>query len=140
MHGFSRRFVLVVLGAVLAASALGGCGGDELTPEQQLCESLSELDGATAALGELSLGSTRSEVEQTVDDFLTAVQDVAGDVGAVVGSDVDAVQQSFDGFATQLGSLPDDATIAETIAEVQQALPQLQTALDQIVGSVDCSE
>jgi hypothetical protein len=139
MRGFSRRVVLVVAGAVLTVATLGGCGGDELTAEEQLCDSLAELEGATAALGELSLDSTRGEVEQTVDDFIGALQAVAGDVGVVVESDVDAVQGSFDGLATQLGSLPPDATIAQTITEVQQALPQLRTALDEILGSVDCS-
>jgi hypothetical protein len=139
MHGFSRRVAVVVLGVVLALTMLGGCGGDELTSEERLCDSLSGLDGATAALGELSLDSTQIEVRQTVEDFVGAVQNVAGDVGEVVESDVDAIEKSFDGLAAQLGGLPDDATIAETVAEVQQALPQLRTALDQILGSVDCS-
>jgi uncharacterized protein YdbL (DUF1318 family) len=138
MRRFSRWVVPAVLFGLLAVFTLGGCGGSEPTAQEQLCDSVAGLDDAAAALGALSLDSTRGEVQQTVDGFVGAVQDVAADVGAVVESDVDVVQESFDGLATQLGSLPENATVGETVAVVQRALPQLRTALDGLGSAVDC--
>jgi hypothetical protein len=138
MRRYSRCVVRTVLSGLLAVFILGGCGGSEPTAQEQLCDSMAELDDAAAALGALRVDDTRVEVQEAVDGFVGALQNVAADVGAVVESDVDAVQESFDGLATQLGSLPDNATVGETMAAVQQALPQLRAALDGLVSAVDC--
>ena len=138
MVGLSRRLVLAVLSGLLAVLVLGGCGGSEPTAEEQLCDSMAELDDAAASLAALRVDDTRVEVQQTVDGFVSAVQNVAANVGAVVESDVNTVQESFDGLATQLGSLPENATVGETVAVVQQALPQLRAALAGLVNAVDC--
>jgi hypothetical protein len=134
-----RTAFAVPLAAVLVVlSLVSGCGGSSTSADSELCDSVARLQDAASALGGLGLSSTRDEVRQVVDEVLVAVGDVADDLGAVAQSDAAAVRASFAGLSAQLRSLPDDATLAEAVAAVQQAAPALQAALTQVLDGVDC--
>jgi hypothetical protein len=127
-----------LVGALLLLCGVSGCGGNAPSTESELCDSVSRLQDATAALGTLSLDSTRTDVRQAVNGLLASVEDVTDDLGGVAQSDVAAVRESFAVLSAQLRSLPDDASLSETVAAVQRAAPALDAALEQVLDGVDC--
>jgi cytochrome c556 len=127
------------LGAVCLAITLAavGCAAESPTAEQQLCTSLDELGAAASALGTLSLGATRTDLDVVVEDVVTALQAVSDDLGAVVDEDLTSVQQSLDDVVESVRQLPAEATLSDAVETVRQALPALQTAVRQ--AGVDCA-
>lgn len=134
------RGVALLFAGLLSLTLLSACGGSSsASPESQLCESVNELQNAGSELKTLSLNSTRDEVQQAIDGFLVALGNVTSDIGSVADSDLDNIQKSFDNLSSQLGNLPDSATITDAVAAARQALPQLQAALKQVLNGVDCN-
>jgi hypothetical protein len=138
MRNCQRRCVALVLAGGLWLVPTG-CTESTLSAEAQLCDSISQLRDATAALGSLDLGSTRAELRETVDGIAVALGAVSEDLGAVVQGDVDAIQASFDEITRTVQALPTDAGLAEVLTTVEQALPALQAAVAEIGDNVDCS-
>lgn len=134
------RGVAVLLAGLLAQALLTGCSsGSTPSAQQQLCQSISELKAAVADMRRLSLDSTRAEVQQSVDGLLNALGNVSDNVGGVLQSNVNTIENSLDEVSSQLGSLPDNASIGDVVAAVQQSIPALQAATQQVTSSVDCS-
>lgn len=140
MRSNHRRGVGVLFAVCLPLSLLFGCSSGEPSAEAQLCDSVDELRTATSELGDLGINSSRAQVEDTVDGFLTALGDVSNNLGAVVESDVGAIQDSIDSVSAELEDLPSSASLGEAVASIQQAVVALQSALDQGLSGVgvDC--
>jgi hypothetical protein len=145
MSSNPARSVALLLAGGLALAALGGCGGGSEpsgsappSAQTRLCTSADELDAAASRLGDLGVESTRDQVEQAIDGFVVAIADVTDDLGAVGGAGVAAIQQSFESVSDELENLPGDATIADELSTIRQAVPAMQAALDQALSGVDC--
>lgn len=130
-----------LLAACLAQAVLAGCGNGatSVSPHQQLCDSLSELRASVNELRGLGRDSTRAEVQQSVDGLQIALENVGDSVGGVLRSNVDTIERSLDRLSAQIGSMPANAPVGDVVATVQQSIPALRTAVDQVVGGVDCS-
>jgi len=130
----------MLLATCLAQVLLAGCGGGSstLTPQEQLCDSVSDLQAAAADLQRLSLSSSRADVQQSIDGFVTALGNVSDDVGGVVTSNVDTIEKSLDQLSSNLGSLPNNASIGDVVAAVQQSIPALRSAVNEVLSGVDC--
>ena len=125
----------------LAQALLVGCGGgssSSLTPQEQLCDSIGDLKASAADLESLSLQSSRGEVQQSIDGFLTALGNVSDDVGGVITSNADTIEKSLNQLSSNLGSLPDNASIGDVVAAVQQSIPALRAAINEVLSGVDC--
>jgi hypothetical protein len=142
MRSNHRRGVGLLFAVSLPVALLTGCSSSSGDPsaETQLCDSVDELRAAGSQFGNLSLNSSSAQVEETVDVFLAALGDVSDNLGAVVESDVGAIQDSIDSVSAELENLPSSASMGEAVASVQQALVALQAALDQGLSGVgvDC--
>ena len=125
----------------LAQALLVGCGGgssSSLTPQEQLCDSIGDLKASAADLESLSLQSSRGEVQQSIEGFLTALGNVSDDVGGVITSNADTIEKSLNQLSSNLGSLPDNASIGDVVAAVQQSIPALRAAINEVLSGVDC--
>jgi hypothetical protein len=136
------RGLVLLLAGCLAQALLVGCGGGSqtLTAQQQLCLSVSDLKASAVALSRLDLDSTRAEVQQSVDGLLIALGNVSDDVGRALESNVDTIERSLDQLSSNIGSLPDNASIGDLVAAVQQSVPALRAALNEVLSGVDCSD
>ena len=140
ISGRGRRGLAVLFAACLAQALLVGCGGgsSSLTPQEQLCDSVSDLQASAADLQRLSLESSRADVQQSIDGFVTALGNVGDDLGGVVTSNVDTIEKSLNQLSSNLGSLPDNASIGDVVAAVQQSIPALRAAISEVLSGVDC--
>jgi prefoldin subunit 5 len=132
----------VLLATCLAQAVLVGCGGGSsasLSPQEQLCDSISDLQASAADLEHLSLDSSRAEVQQSIDGFLNALGNVSNDVGGVLQSNADTIQKSLNQLSSNIGNLPDNASIGAVIAAVQQSVPALRAALNEVLSGADCN-
>jgi phage-related protein len=129
----------MLLATCLAQALLVGCGGSSApTAQEQLCDSISDLKSSAADLQRLSLDSNRAEVQQSIDGFLTALGNVSDDVGGVVESNVDTIEKSLNQLSSNIGSLPDNASIAAVVTAVQQSIPALRAAVNEVLSGADC--
>ncbi|MGH3315748.1 MAG: hypothetical protein ACRDO0_06350 [Nocardioidaceae bacterium] len=140
MRSNHRRGAGLLFAVSLPLALLTGCGGGEPSAEAQLCGSVDELQVASSQFENLNLNSSRAQVEDTVDGFIVALNNVGENLGAVVESDIGAIQNSIDSVSAELENLPSSASLGEAVASIQQALVALQAALDQGLSSVgvDC--
>ena len=141
MWRISCRGMAVLLAGLLTQALLAGCGGgsETLSPQQQLCDSITDLQASAADLERLSLDSTRAEVQQTIDGFLTALGNVSENVGGVLQSNVDTIEKSLNQLSSNIGSLPDNASIGDVVAAVQQSVPALRAAINEVLSGADCN-
>jgi hypothetical protein len=131
----------MLLATCLAQALLVGCGGGSSTPtaQEQLCDSISDLKASAADLQRLSLDSNRADVQQSIDGFLTALGNVSDDVGGVLQSNADTIEKSLNQLSSNIGNLPDNASIGEVIAAVQQSIPALKAAVNEVLSGAGCS-
>jgi hypothetical protein len=135
---FRRPHAALLLAAVLSVALLAGCAGSSPSAESQLCRSADSVQDAASQVRSLGPDSTLAEVRQAINNLLVGVRNVAGDAAGVVQSDLSGIQQSFDNFSAQMSRLPDNATAAEMVAALQQALPALRAAMQEVLSGVDC--
>jgi hypothetical protein len=140
MRSNHRRGVGLLFAIALPLALLTGCASGEPSAETQLCDSVDDLRAAGTQFGDLSLNSSSAQVEETVDGFLAALGTVSDNLGAVVESDVGALQSSIDSVSAELENLPGSASAGEAVASIQQAVVALQAALEQGLSGVgvDC--
>jgi hypothetical protein len=140
MRSNHRRGVGPLFTVCLLLAVLTGCSSTEPSAEAQLCESVDELQFASRQFEDLSLDSSREQVEDTVDGFLVALDNVSESLGAVVETDANALQNSIDDISSELQGVSGSASMGEAVASIQRAAVALQSALDQGLSGVgvDC--
>jgi hypothetical protein len=107
----TRSFLTIALGAILSVSFLAACGDDDdATPEEAFCDAGDSLEANVQALG-----------------------------------DLDIVAEGTDGLEEQLGVIESDLTAmmeagtevaGEPIAELETAVTDLETSLDELGGDL----
>jgi len=146
-----RLAAIIVL--ALVAAGCGGGGGSTTEEEawaDDVCTSVASwrtevqtiVTNATSALTQP--GATRADLEGAIDEGFDATKTLVEDLRAAVPPDttegdeakaavdafVDDVQASDDKVRSALGGLPEDAGLAQVIAELSGLATNLQTTVD----------
>jgi hypothetical protein len=135
----------LALGAVIAALAAAGCGGDEPAPFKEVKKPATTTSSATPSVpsgSEDPLAELSTDQRKALAALVTAQADLSerGDAVASAGTDADKLVERVDeGFAAPSGSAPDVRRLAvaltsfaaatEAIAANTDLLPQLSTQL-----------
>jgi hypothetical protein len=132
----------IVLGSALTVALVMGaaCGGSVTDAAQQLCTDLTELDStvdqiagsvdpATVTVGDVQDGLSQLESQ------VTAVQDSEAELGDEVKS---ALRSAFDDFQGAVADIPEDSTLADAGADVEQARTEFQQAWTSVLGELNC--
>ncbi|ANC31002.1 hypothetical protein [Isoptericola dokdonensis] len=128
--------------AVLAAGALTACSSD--TPEENSADACSSWTAYTAAVDDLvavlsSETPTVGEVQDARDavgDAYSDLEDAAEDVAADRTSEL---EDAWDGLESALGDVPDDDTLSEARASLQEEATGVRTAADGLNAELGCS-
>ena len=134
-HGAHRLAVATCLGVL----ALGACGSDEESTQDQYCQAGDDLKSSLASLVDLDLIASGTDglndaIEQVSDDA-DALRDSAGDATA---DDVAALETSVDALQESISTLGGELSSANLTA-VREAIGEVSAAAQAVISTLsDC--
>jgi hypothetical protein len=137
----ARTWAVVPLVVVAAAVASCGGGAAETVDAALLCDDIAVLDEAIQAFEDLvpataSVGDYR-EAWDTIED---AYQVVVADREALAEQSANSLSEAHDDLSASIGELPDDANMAEAVADLQPEIEALRSAHDSVTIENECIE
>jgi predicted nucleic acid-binding Zn-ribbon protein len=129
----STRLRWSVSVAIAVLGMASGCGDDDPSAEEQVCDARTELRGAlddvAADLGDAN--EALSEVGDAYDDLVAAVDDLAQEEREALAPEVDA-------FESDIAALQDAQNLEELGAGLDAVLSQAQVIYDDVTDTASC--
>jgi uncharacterized protein YoxC len=125
--------------ACVGALALGACGSDEESAQDQYCQAGADLRTSLAALVDLDLIASGTDglndaIEQVSDD-VDALRDSASDATA---DDVEALEASVDGLEESISTLGGELS-SDNLTAVSDAIGEVSAAAQAVLSTLsDC--
>jgi len=123
--------------------ALASCGGGaaETVDAALLCDDIAVLDESIQAFEDLvPATATVDDYREAWDTIEDAYQVVVADRDALAEQSADSLAEAHDDLSTAIGDLPDDANMAEAVADLQPEIDALRTAHDSVTIENECIE
>ena len=134
----TRWLALLLAGLALGASACGGGGESVADAEQNLCGSLSDLATAITGLADLSIDSTKEEIQGALGDVQDAVDEVKSDAADVTDADTAALTSAQENLQSVVDDRPDASSYVEAFPKVRPALDEVRTTFQDIQNGLQC--
>ena len=139
-----RRFGFFVMGLLLMAVAIGCGESDAEKAQNQVCESLADLNIQVKELATFTAATaTTKDVQQNVDAIkndLKDIRDAQGDLSEDRKQQVESANQEF---SSQLQAVASDLgtslSTSGAEAKLRSAAAELKSAYKQTFAKVDCS-
>lgn len=134
-HGIRRLTVVACLGAL----ALGACGSDEKSAQDQYCQAGADLRSSLASLVDLDLIASGTDglneaIEQVGDD-VDALRDSASEAAA---DDVDALEASVAELEDSISTLGGELS-GDNLSAVREAISAVSASAQAVIGTLsDC--
>jgi hypothetical protein len=134
-HGIRRLAVVACVGVL----ALGACGSDEESAQDQYCQAGADLQASLAALVDLDLIASGTDglndaIEQVSDD-VDALRENASDATA---DDVEALEASVDGLEESISTLGGELS-SDNLTAVRDAIGEVSAAAQAVISTLsDC--
>lgn len=134
-HGIRRLTAVACVGVL----ALGACGSDEESAQDQYCQAGADLKASLASLVDLDLVTSGTDglneaIEQVSDDvdaLRDSVSDAAADDVEALGTSVDALEESISTLGGELSS--------DNLTAVGDAIGEVSAAAQAVIGTLsDC--
>ena len=134
-HGIRRLAVVACVGVL----ALGACGSDEESAQDQYCQAGADLQASLAALVDLDL------IASGTDGLNDAIEQVSDDVGALrenasdaTADDVEALEASVDGLEESISTLGGELS-SDNLTAVRDAIGEVSAAAQAVISTLsDC--
>jgi uncharacterized protein YoxC len=125
--------------ACVGALALGACGSDEESAQDQYCQAGADLRASLAALVDLDL------IASGTDGLNDAIQQVSDDVDALrenandaTADDVEALEASVDGLEESISMLGGELS-SDNLTAVRDAIGEVSAAAQAVISTLaDC--
>jgi hypothetical protein len=134
----STRLRWVVPVAIAVLGIASGCGDDEPSAEEQVCDAQSELRGAlddvVSDLQAANLGDANealAEAGDALDELVAAVEDLAQEEREALAPEVDALE-------SDIAALQDAEDLDELGAGLDSVLSQAQVIFDDVTETASC--
>jgi hypothetical protein len=137
-----RYGIIVVSSLFLVLLSIGaGCTTQQSAPqaEAQLCQDLGQLDAALAQLEDITRTSTIGELKAAEENVTKAMQQVRESGQAVAEARTRELDTAYQNLENGIRAIPDDATIAEGRASIQEELAAVRTAERQLKTDARCA-
>jgi hypothetical protein len=134
-HGIRRMTVVACLGAL----ALGACGSDEESAQDQYCQAGADLRSSLASLVDLDLLASGTDglndaIGQVSDD-VDALRDSASDAAA---DDVEALEASVNELEESISTLGGELS-SDNLTAVSDAIGEVSAAAQAVISTLsDC--
>ena len=134
-HGIRRLLAVACLGVL----ALGACGSDEESTQDQYCQAGDDLKSSLASLVDLDLIASGTDglneaIDQIGDD-VDALRDNASDAAA---DDVAALEAAVDALGESVSSLGGDLS-TDNLTAVRDAIAEVSASAQAVISTLsDC--
>jgi hypothetical protein len=115
-----RKLTLLGL-VILLLPLLAGCGTTVDSTKADFCDDLGAFSESLAGLRDISISSTKDDLQAALKDAEDAWVDVKDSAGKLEDVQLDAVENAFDDLKDAIQDIPDDASLAEALAGVNGA-------------------
>ena len=137
----SRPWAVAPLRVVALAVASCGGGAAETVDAALLCDDIAVLDESIQAFEDLVPATASVEdYREAWDTIEDAYQVVVADRDALAEQSANSLAEAHDDLSTAIGDLPDDANMAEAVADLQPEVDALRTAHDSVTIENECIE
>ena len=130
--------VLLLGVAVLLLLPLASCRTRVDSAKEDFCTDLDAFRQSLASLREIGVGSTKEDLQDTVKDTQTAWSDLKDSASKLEGVQLDAVEDAFGDLQDSIQDIPDDASLAEKLAQVREAVAATLGEIEQI-ATTECN-
>jgi len=132
---------MVVVAVLLAGCAnLPGQGIVKDAVQVAICESLDSLGVAMAQIDEISADSTTADVKALIGALDAPVQAARSAAEKLNRPELDALFSSYDDLTGKINDLQEGAKLDQAAEEVQNAVGDMQSAVDNASDSMKCSD
>ncbi|MBG6225094.1 gas vesicle protein [Arthrobacter sp. CAN_A2] len=129
----------LITGGVVAA-LLVGCSST--TPSENTDQACASTDAFVAAVNSftdtLSPGATVDEVQLAREEVQRTFKDLMEEGGDVAEDQREALNKAVGEFQTAIDEVPDDATLSESTAALQEEVARIDVTRDEYVAELDC--
>ena len=115
-----RKLTLLGL-VILLLPLLAACGTTVDSAKADFCDDLGAFSESLGGLRDISIGSTKDDLQDALKDAEGAWGNVKDSAGKLQDVQLDAVENAFDDLKDAIQDIPDDATLAEALAAVKDA-------------------
>jgi outer membrane murein-binding lipoprotein Lpp len=123
----------------LGVLALGACGSDDESAQDQYCEAGADLKSSLASLADLDLiGSGTDGLNDAIEQVSDDVDALRDSASGATADDVEALEASVDALEETISTLGDDVSGANLTA-VRDAIGEVSAAAQAVISTLsDC--
>jgi len=136
MRTMRKRTLLGLV--ILMLPLLAGCGTTVDSAKADFCDNLGAFSESLAGLRDISISSTKDDLQAALKDAEDAWVDVKDSAGKLEDVQLDAAENAFDDLKDAIQDIPDDATLAEALAGVKDSAVTMLSEIVQITTTT-CS-
>ena len=134
-----RKLALLSL-VVLLLPVLAGCGTTVDSAKADFCDDLGAFSESLGGLRDISIGSTKDDLQNALEDAEDAWGDLQESAGKLEDVQLDAVEDAFGDLKDAIRDIPDDATLAEALGDVKDAAVSMLSEIVQITTTTCTSQ
>ena len=133
-----RKSTLLGL-VILLLPLLAGCGTTVDSAKSDFCDDLGAFSQSLTGLRDLHAGSTKEDLQGAIGDADQAWQDLKDSASKLEDVQLDALEDAYGDLKASIRDIPDDATLAEALANVKDAAVAMLGEIVQIT-TITCGD
>ncbi|CAM3247856.1 hypothetical protein NODU109028_06565 [Nocardioides dubius] len=137
----TRPLALSIAAFATIGLTLTGCSDDDekaADNEAKACVAIADFQDAVSEISGLTAASTLEEIREVREGVREAYEDLAEKMDDVAGDREAALKSSYDSFNDAVDDLPDDATLPEAIASLQEESAAIDAAQVAVADDLSC--
>jgi hypothetical protein len=133
-----RKSTLLGL-VILLLPLLAGCGTTVDSAKADFCSDLDAFSQSVGGLRDLHAGSTKEDLQGAIGDADQAWEDLKDSASKLEDVQLDALEDAYGDLKASIRDIPDDATLAEALANVKDAAVAMLSEIVQITA-ITCGD
>ena len=133
-----RKSTLLGL-VILLLPLLAGCGTTVDSAKADFCSDLDAFSQSVGGLRDLHAGSTKEDLQGAIGDTDQAWEDLKDSASKLEDVQLDALEDAYGDLKASIRDIPDDASLAEALANVKDAAVAMLSEIVQIT-TITCGD
>ena len=133
-----RKSTLLGL-VILLLPLLAGCGTTVDSAKADFCSDLDAFSQSVGGLRDLHASSTKEDLQGAIGDADQAWEDLKDSASKLEDVQLDALEDAYGNLKASIRDIPDDASLAEALANVKDAAVAMLSEIVQITA-ITCGD